>query len=429
MLLTKIWTAVLACLATAFLAGMFLLSLGSASGFSDADKAAIRATTEAGMAALAADIRSSPVSLAPALLRDPQLKRALAIESGEEKADEIDDDDLQAAFDRVANETLLSEYPTMSVALVDPKGKITGRAGQATGSFAKLASSDNFKEAFSQKKGMSFSATIDDALHTVGISSPNASSEGYRLIAIQAVDLGASSFFRRVLGTSHPAGLIRGDALIGESIGGASPESLIALIKENLDELPEKVRARSSRSAAEKRGDLEPPDAFPAPPVSAPTVLSSRSSPSRPPARRKKTSHKRSTSLSSPSYCPRSIGRYSRACSSSASPSPSTFLTSRSRPRSDGSPPSSTTSVREAKSSSTTRPTEESWVSSPRPPPPARPLCVTNGNTRSTSMTTSKRMLPHAREVERGPTVPSATREDARLGRRPPLLPMQTPRN
>ena len=36
MLLTKIWAAILACLATAFLAGMFLLSFGTAGGFTDA---------------------------------------------------------------------------------------------------------------------------------------------------------------------------------------------------------------------------------------------------------------------------------------------------------------------------------------------------------------------------------------------------------
>ena len=65
MLLTKIWAAILACVATAFLAFMFLLSFGTATGFSDADRVAIQATTKAGIAALAAEIQASPVSRAP----------------------------------------------------------------------------------------------------------------------------------------------------------------------------------------------------------------------------------------------------------------------------------------------------------------------------------------------------------------------------
>ena len=77
MLLTKIWAAILACLATIFLAGMFLLSFGTATGFTDADQAAIQATAKAGIAALAAEIQASPVSRAPTILADPDLKRAL----------------------------------------------------------------------------------------------------------------------------------------------------------------------------------------------------------------------------------------------------------------------------------------------------------------------------------------------------------------
>ena len=60
-LLTRIWGVILACLATFFLAGMFLVATGGDEDFTDADRAAVRAITEAGLAALEAQVAASPV--------------------------------------------------------------------------------------------------------------------------------------------------------------------------------------------------------------------------------------------------------------------------------------------------------------------------------------------------------------------------------
>ncbi|MEZ4429829.1 MAG: hypothetical protein R3A51_19295, partial [Nannocystaceae bacterium] len=120
---TKIWTAILSVLATAFLAGMFLLSYGNAGGFTPADRAAIRATTEAGVAALAAEIHASPVSRAPTLLSSPRLKEALGPKPEPEgkppKGAEPEKLDLNTVFVEAANSMLLNEYPQMTVGILD----------------------------------------------------------------------------------------------------------------------------------------------------------------------------------------------------------------------------------------------------------------------------------------------------------------------
>ncbi|MCH9681617.1 MAG: hypothetical protein K0V04_09300, partial [Deltaproteobacteria bacterium] len=68
MLLTRAWAIILAFLTTACLAGMFLLSGSSGSGFTDADRAAVRAITEAGVAALEEQLQASPVQQADAMM-------------------------------------------------------------------------------------------------------------------------------------------------------------------------------------------------------------------------------------------------------------------------------------------------------------------------------------------------------------------------
>lgn len=236
-LFTKIWTAVLAVLATACLAGMYLLSTGSSGGFTEADKTAVRAVTEAGIAALASDINSSPVSLGPSLVADTRLKEALegpAIPP----ADNPDAQSLQDVFDQVANEGLLQEHPRMSMAIVDKTGNILARTGLAPELFDELVKTPAFTSALEVEEAELQSATLGGKLHAVKLSRPLADAQQRRLITINAVELGGGSFFRRVVGTQNPAGLVRDGKALGDVIGGAKAEELAAFVEQHLANIP-----------------------------------------------------------------------------------------------------------------------------------------------------------------------------------------------
>ena len=60
MLLTRVWGVILAALASLCLGGMFLLSKAQGTDFSESDRAALHAVTEAGVAALGAQLESAP---------------------------------------------------------------------------------------------------------------------------------------------------------------------------------------------------------------------------------------------------------------------------------------------------------------------------------------------------------------------------------
>ncbi len=222
--LTKIWTAILAVLATAFLAGMLLLSSGAAGGFSSADRAAIRATTEAGVAALAAEIHASPVSRAPALLQDPKLKQVLGTQKVEDGEDRDDLPPLQTVFVDVANQMLLSEYPQMTVALVNKEGESIASSGVGGDLISEVSEMPLVKEMGADKEEQ-FSATLGSKLHVVKVS--EADDQGRRLIAIQELNMGAGSFLRTVLGTENPAGIVRDGNLLGSVIGDQPVEAEI----------------------------------------------------------------------------------------------------------------------------------------------------------------------------------------------------------
>ena len=209
MLLTKIWAAILACLATAFLAGMFLLSFGTAGGFTEADRAALQATTEAGVAALAAEIQASPVSRAPAMLQDPTLRAALFPTPNKDGS--LPPVDVPGTLSNVANTGLFQDYPQMTVALLDTAGAVIASHGaeiEKIGEVAKLPAFINV----TPDREEQFSATLGGTLEVVKVS--EALRNGTRLVAIHPLDLGAKSFFRQILGTRSPAALIREGAAL-----------------------------------------------------------------------------------------------------------------------------------------------------------------------------------------------------------------------
>ena len=239
-LFTKIWTAILAVLATACLAGMYLLSTGSAGGFTEADETAVRAVTEAGMAAIDADISSSPVSLGPTLLSDPRIKEAL--ERPVVPAEDDPSPGLQQVFQEVANDVggLLNEYPRMSMAVVDKSGNVLARTGLAPELFDNLTGTPGMESALSSEEPELFSTTLppeNGKLHAVKFSRPLADGSGRRLITVRGVDLEGGSFFRRVVGNS-PSGLVREGQLIGDPIGKAKGEDLISFATDNIASLP-----------------------------------------------------------------------------------------------------------------------------------------------------------------------------------------------
>ncbi|MEZ4448221.1 MAG: MXAN_5187 family protein [Nannocystaceae bacterium] len=216
MLLTKIWAAILACVATVFLAFMFLLSFGTATGFSDADRVAIQATTKAGIAALAAEIQASPVSRAPSILSDPGLKLALDPPPRDPKDKSPAPPSLEDAFIQVANELLLEDFAQMTVGMMDSGGNVLAGAGIAPEILTEIGKLNAYQSLQPAEENQ-FSATLGGNVQVVKVS--RADSSGRRLVAYQPLDLGAGSFVRRVLGTDSPAGIVRDAKLLGSIIG------------------------------------------------------------------------------------------------------------------------------------------------------------------------------------------------------------------
>lgn len=236
MLLTKIWAAILACLATAFLAGMFLLSFGTAGGFTDADKAALQATTEAGVAALAAEIQASPVSRAPAMLQDPALKQAMNPQPNRDGT--VPATDVGGALSNIANTGLLQDYPQMTVGLFDKTGAAVAIHGAEMDKISAVPQLPAYAGVAADSEDL-FSAMLGDSLEVVKVSQAN--STGVRLVAIHPLDLGPKSFFRQILGTRSPAALVREGAVVeGAKINdqniGADPFQ--ALAKEHSKDAP-----------------------------------------------------------------------------------------------------------------------------------------------------------------------------------------------
>jgi len=216
---------------------MYLLSTGSSGGFTEADKTAVRAVTEAGIAALASDINSSPVSLGPSLVSDTRLKEALEGPAIPPE-DDPDAQSLQDVFDQVANEGLLQEHPRMSMAIIDKTGNILARTGLTPELFDELVKTPAFTSALETEEAELQSATLGGKLHAVKLSRPIADTQQRRLVTINAVELGGGSFFRRVVGTQNPAGLVRDGQALGDVIGGAKAEELVAFVEQHLASIP-----------------------------------------------------------------------------------------------------------------------------------------------------------------------------------------------
>lgn len=213
MLLTRIWAVLLAVLATGCLAGMFLLSAGQSGDFTDADREAVRAVTEAGVAALTAEISASTVQEVNALVLDDSLREALG-------RDPEDDDDeatpLAQVLAEVTEALRVRTKSNITVAVVDGAGKIVASNGLAETSMAEVVATEAFGSIPPTEDGQ-FSITLGDEIHVAKVTRSVVGD--LRLVGVDKLNLGAGSLLRRVLGSEIPAGIVRDGKLVGEIIG------------------------------------------------------------------------------------------------------------------------------------------------------------------------------------------------------------------
>lgn len=233
MLLTRIWAVLLAVLATGCLAGMFLLSAGQSGDFTDADRDAVRAVTEAGVAALTAEISASTVQQVNALVLDESLREAL------DRDPDADDDEATPLAQVLAEVTEALRVRTKSnitVAVVDGTGKIVASNGLAETSMAEVVATEAFRSIPPTEDGQ-FSITLGDEIHVAKVTRSVVGDQ--RLVGVDKLNLGAGSLLRRVLGSEIPAGIVRDGKLVGEIIGDQPiGDAIEALASEHGAEVP-----------------------------------------------------------------------------------------------------------------------------------------------------------------------------------------------
>lgn len=236
-LLTRIWAVILAALATGCLAGMFLLALGSGSDFSESDRAAIRAVTEAGIAALRAEIQASPAQQASALLDDPRLLEAMA-RSPEREANlppsELSLEQLLA--ERLEQLRLRTDSDRLTAGLIREDRSIEASNGAREARLTELVGTDAFLKAPEADPTLS-TVALGGELYVAWISGRD--ERNRRLVAFEPLDIGAGSLLRRVLGSRNPAGIIRDGELLGGIIGDLSiDEEVRTLAADHAEDVP-----------------------------------------------------------------------------------------------------------------------------------------------------------------------------------------------
>ena len=207
MLLTRIWGVILACLATFFLAGMFLVASGGDEDFSEADEAAIQAIADAGLAALEAQILAHPVEQTSVVLYDPRVREAL--EAVEESDDAVEPGQLplgEVVAEITEQLRVRSSESTLTVAVVAEDGEVKAANGVAEPNLPELFGMDAIKDIAPNEEAQ-FSIILGGELYVAKVT--KADETGHRVVGVGVLNTGAGSTFRRVLGSSSPAGLVR----------------------------------------------------------------------------------------------------------------------------------------------------------------------------------------------------------------------------
>ena len=243
MLLTRIWGVILACLATFFLAGMFLVASGGDEDFTEADEAAIQAIAEAGLAALEAQILAHPVEQTSSVLYDPRIREAL------ERTDDAVEPGQLTLGEHIAELTeqlrVRNADNTLTVALVGEGGEVKAANGVAEPNLPELLGTEAVKEVTAETEAV-FSIILAGELYVVKIS--KADETGNRLVGVGTLNTGAGSTFRRVLGSSSPAALVRKGKLVGDIIGDQPVSSEIELLaKSHASDAPSEGASKAFR--------------------------------------------------------------------------------------------------------------------------------------------------------------------------------------
>ena len=237
MLLTRIWGVLLSALAILCLGGMFLLSQGSSGDFSEADRTALRAVTEAGIAAMEAQIESSPVRQVGTLLLDPAVREALGRTAEQEAKLPTEKLPLGQIFTEAAENVRVRNKSDMTVAFIDANGATVAVSGIGEPLISELVGSPSYQDAPLDDESL-FSLTLGGQIQVARLLRPDAN--GRRLVAFEPLQIGASSLLRRVFGTESPAGLVRNGKLLGDIIGdqavGAEMEKLAT---DHKDDVPD----------------------------------------------------------------------------------------------------------------------------------------------------------------------------------------------
>jgi hypothetical protein len=243
-LLTRIWSVILAVLAVGCLAGMFLLSAGSSGDFTDADKAAIQAVTEAGVAALEAEIQGSSVQQTTVATFDPRLQKALA-RTEATPTEELPEDELpleQVLIEVAEDLRVRTDSGKLTLAVVEKTGVISAVNGFAESNMGELVSSDAFK-AVPPTEDALFSIILGTDIYVAKVAA--AAESGRRLVAVDTLRVGAGSLLRRVLGSQTPAALVRKGTVVGEMIGDLDVSAEIdALAREHGEDVSDQGASR-----------------------------------------------------------------------------------------------------------------------------------------------------------------------------------------
>ena len=211
MLLTRLWSTVLALAASAALVLVFLVGAGATGDFTKEDRSAIMGIADGGLVALEADLQSSAVVTVPQLLATPRLRAAIR---GEMFTDEFGTvrPDVSSALVSEANDGLLKDHPLLTVGLLSTKGEFVASTGLDPGALENLAKLADYLRMRDLPEASLFTAVVNDKIHAVHLSRRMQDLRGFRTVSLEPIDLGGTSFLRRVLG-DHPAGIVRSEAL------------------------------------------------------------------------------------------------------------------------------------------------------------------------------------------------------------------------
>lgn len=211
-ILTRIWAAILAVLATACLTGMLLLAAARQSDFTDAERAALRASTEAGLAALAVEVATSPVREV-SRLRSTTTRPEFAPDQA------ISPETFTALAARQADELRKLASFDGTLGLLAPDFTLLAVAGRGSGALREALQHPAVRNTAGRDDTV-LSVVAEDAVHVVALSASEPS--GHRWIATAPLRTTAGSAFRRAIGEGTPAALVQAGRLVSGPVGEAA---------------------------------------------------------------------------------------------------------------------------------------------------------------------------------------------------------------